>query len=91
MKKIMSLFATVLFAGMVFAGPSYTSDCVNGWNWIGDKLNDCINGNRYSVYSNPNACQLYMAVDCDGNCYTVKFESDGYYVLYGGKWCKMID
>lgn len=91
MKKIMSVFAAVLFAVCVFAGPRFTSECVEGWSWIGDKYNSCISALAYSVYSNPNACQMYMAVDSSGNCYTVKFESDGYYVLYQGSWCKLIE
>ena len=86
----MSLFAAVLLAGLLFAAPyKYKSDCVDGWSWIGDKGIEGYLG-TYSVYSNPNACLLYLAVDEYANCYDVKRDSEGYYyMLYKGEWRKM--
>ena len=85
----MSLFTAVLFSGAILA--NYTAECVEGWSWIGNKKATYAQAGYYfSVYSNPNACLLYLAVGQDGNCYDVKRDSEGYYyVLLEGEWRKM--
>ena len=86
----MSLVVTFFFAGLLLAEPhKYKSDCVDGWSWIGDK--GAYGDTRtFSVYSNPNACLLYIAVDDRADCYDVKRDNDGYYyILLRGEWTKM--